>query len=67
MTQAKYRVLNSDEDKELPEHGQLYFCSKCTIPLVQQGFIVEEIGKQSVRDGFQNSELARYEEYRGRL
>ena len=42
---AKYRVLNNEEDRKDGDQGHLYFCSKCTIPLVQQGFIVEEIGK----------------------
>ena len=33
---AKYRVIGDIDG----EHSQLFYCSKCTIPLVQQGFIV---------------------------
>ena len=53
-------MLNSDDEKFNLEHTQLYFCSKCTIPLVQQGFIVEEIGKEVNYDGYQSSEAGRY-------
>ena len=67
LLQAKYRVVNSEDDKFNTQHGPLYFCSKCTIPLVQQGFIVEEITKQLSRESLQNSEGARYNDYRQRL
>jgi hypothetical protein len=36
---AKYRVINEDSDES--SDMQLYYCSKCTVPLVQQGFKVE--------------------------
>jgi hypothetical protein len=39
LIQAKYRVIN--EDKDECNDMQLFYCSKCTIPLVQQGFLVE--------------------------
>lgn len=44
LKQAKYRVINveGEESNDL----QLFYCSKCTIPLVQQGFIVEELGRE---------------------
>jgi hypothetical protein len=32
-------VLNDEDNRN--DQNQLYYCSKCTIPLVQQGFIVE--------------------------
>lgn len=38
LIQAKYRVINEDSDES--SDMQLYYCSKCTIPLVQQGFLV---------------------------
>jgi hypothetical protein len=60
---AKYRVLNNEEDRN--EQGQLYFCSKCTIPLVQQGFIVEEIGREPSRNS--HPEFTRLHDYRQRL
>ena len=45
----------------------MYYCSKCTIPLVQQGFIVEEIGKEIVKESFRHPHAARLTDCRYRL
>jgi len=49
------------------ELSQLFYCSKCTIPLVQQGFIVEEIGKDMIGGFFQHPEAMKLGEYRSGL
>ena len=49
------------------EVSQLFYCSKCTIPLVQQGFIVEEIGKDVTGCGYQHPEAQKLGEYRSDL
>jgi hypothetical protein len=54
-------VINDEGDES--NDLQLYYCSKCTIPLVQQGFIVEELG----REREENNEERVYGDYRGRL
>jgi hypothetical protein len=61
LKQAKYRVVNveGEESNDL----QLFYCSKCTIPLVQQGFIVEELGRER-EDGYEERGVG---DYRGRL
>lgn len=37
---AKYITIASEDDDE-----RLYYCSKCTVLLVNQGFVLEEIKK----------------------
>lgn len=60
---AKYKVLSNEDG----DHGSLYYCSKCTIPLVQQGFIVEEIGKDSFHDSYKHPETVRLTDCRSKL
>lgn len=62
LTQAKYHVINQDNYGE-----ELYYCSKCTIPLVQQGFIVEELGKESQDDYGMEDSTRRTAEMKSRL
>ena len=39
---AKYMTIASEDDNE-----KLYYCSKCTVLLVNQGFVLEEIKKNN--------------------
>jgi len=60
---AKYRVANHDS-----EGDELYYCSKCTIPLVQQGFIVELILKDSFNEDYTMEDSSkRANDYRSKL
>ena len=64
---AKYRVVNNEEDQRFEDQSKLYFCSKCTIPLVQQGFIVVEIGKEVMKEYYHHPEAELYGQYKSQL
>lgn len=45
MTQAKYKLINRDNGLAEP----VYYCSKCTITLVQEGYSVEQLTQEELR------------------
>ena len=44
---AKYRLITKKLKKEENADDEMYYCSKCAINLLQQGFKVEEINKMN--------------------
>lgn len=67
MIQAKYRIVSESDSEE-----ELYYCSKCSILLLQQGFTVVEIAPTKKGEGSRRRKdcevlLSKVVDFQGRL